>query len=132
MWVILSSLLVGMLGVVATRVGLGYLAARAVDRDPHVYWVLGLVAPIPAWLTVFVVLLGPSSRPRPEVVSAGAWLLSAAAGLLGAIVTEGLVRRVSESAEQAAPLVYWRLGLAGSLPAWGITLLGYALKMIVG
>lgn len=131
MWVIIVSLLVGVMGVVAARGGLGYLAARAGDRDPHVYWVLGLVAPVPAWLIVFWVLLGPSPEPRPELVSAASWILSTAAALLGAIVTAGLVQRVSESGEHAAPLVYWRLGLAGSLPAWGIALLGYALKTMI-
>lgn len=127
---IISSLLVGMLGAVAARLGVGYVAARGADRDPHVYWVLGLAAPAPAWLIVFWVLLGPSPRPRPDVVSAASWTLSAAAGLLGAIVTEGLVRRVSESAGRADPLACWRLGLAGFLPAWGIALLGYGLKAL--
>ena len=128
MWVIVSSLLVGVLGVVAARIRLDYLAAREVDRDPHVYWVLGLAAPVPAWLIVFWVLLGPSPRPRPDVVSATAWILSAAAGLVGPILTEGIVRRV----ERATPLAYWRLGLVSFLPAWGIALLGYGLKTVLG
>lgn len=132
MWVIVSSLLVGVLGVVAARVGLDYLCARAVDREPHVYWVLGLVAPVPAWLILFWVLLAPSPGLRPEVVSAGSWIVSTAAGLLGAILTEGSVRRMSESETSYPPLAYWRLGLFGFAPAWAIALLGYALKTIIG
>lgn len=132
MRVAISSLLVCVLGVVASRVGLDALAARAIDRDPHVYWALGLVAPVPAWLIVFWSLLGPSPRPRPEIVSELSWIVSTAVGLIGTIVTEGLVRRLSESGRQARPPVYWRVGLAGSLPAWGIVLLGYALKTIIG
>lgn len=128
---IVSSLLVGVLGILAARVGLGYLSARAVDRDPHVYWVLGLLAPVPAWLIIFWVLLGPSPKLRPEIVSDGSWILSTAAGLVGAILTEGLVRRRSESKTDCSPLAYGRLGLFGSAPAWGIALLGYALKTII-
>lgn len=132
MRLIISSLLVGVLGIFASRVGLGTLASRAVDRDPHTYWMLGLVAPAPAWLIVFWALLGPSPKPRPEIVSELSWILSTAVCLIGTIVTEGLVRRTSESGKQAGPLVYWRLGLAGSLPAWGIVLLGYVFKTISG
>jgi hypothetical protein len=125
---IVASLLVGVLGILAARVGLGYLSARA---DPHVYWVLGLLAPVPGWLIIFWVLLGPSPKARPEIVSDGSWILSTAAGLIGAILTEGLVRRRSESETDCSPLAYWRLGLFGSAPAWGIALLGYALKTII-
>lgn len=132
MWVIIASLLVGLLGVVATRVGLGFLAVGPGDREPHVYWVLGLLAPVPAWLIVFWILLGPSPKLRPDIVSDGAWILSTAAGLIGAILTEGLVRRRSESGTDYPPLSYWRLGLFGGAPAWGIALLGYALKTIIG
>lgn len=132
MRVIVSSLLLGVLGVVAARVGLGCLSARAVDRDPHVYWLLGLVALVPAWLVVFWVLLDPSPKQRAEMVSAESWILSTAAGLIGAILTEGLVRRTSESETNHPPLAYWRLGLFGFAPAWGIALLGYALKTILG
>jgi copper chaperone CopZ len=132
MWVIVASLLVAVLGVGAARVGLASRFARAGDRDPHVYWVLGLLAPVPAWLIVFWILLGPSPKLRPEIVSDGSWILSTAAGLIGAILTEGLVRRRSESGTDYPPLAYWRLGLFGSAPAWGITLLGYALKTIIG
>jgi DNA-binding IclR family transcriptional regulator len=66
------------------------------------------------------------------LVSAVSWSLSTAAGLLGAIVTEGLLRRASESGELRVPLASWRLGLLGVAPAWLIALVGQAVKAISG
>jgi N-acetylmuramoyl-L-alanine amidase len=56
--------------VLATRIAIADLAAGAPERPPHAYWVLGRVALVPAWLVVFLVLLGPTSTPRKEPVSA--------------------------------------------------------------
>jgi hypothetical protein len=118
-----TSLLLGLLGVVATRAAVAHLADDG-DRDPHVYWALGFAALVPAWLVVFLALLGPNARSRPELVPAVAWVLSAASGLIGAIGTEGWLRRADAAAE--SPFASWRLGVLGSLPAWLIALGGYA------
>jgi len=131
MRVIALSLLVGLLGVVATWLAIGRLAARATECNPHVYWVLGLVAALPAWLVVFLSLLGSTPAPRPEPVSSVAWISSTAAGLIGAILTEGAVRRARGAGTMSTPRTSWRLGLLGLAPAWGIALLGYALKAAV-
>ena len=47
MLVIAVSLLVRLLGVVATRAAVGRLAAEATECGPHVYWALGLGAAPP-------------------------------------------------------------------------------------
>src|SRR3989442_9942505 len=91
MWIIVSSVLVGLIGVVASRIGLTYLTADGASRDPHAYWALGLVTLLPAWLVAFVGLLGTTPGVRPQLVSGAAWLLSPAAGLIGAIAAGGRV-----------------------------------------
>src|SRR3989442_14524513 len=93
MWIIVSSVLVGLIGVVASRIGLTYLTADGASRDPHAYWALGLVTLLPAWLVAFVGLLGTTPGVRPQLVSGAAWLLSPAAGLLCADPAGGPVRR---------------------------------------
>ena len=37
------SVLVGLLGFVGTRLGVARLVARTRPRDPHEYWLLGIV-----------------------------------------------------------------------------------------
>ena len=82
-----------------SRVGLTRLTADCTSRDPHVYWALGLMTLLPGRLVAFVGLLGSEAGQRPQLVAAVAWVLSAAAGLIGAIATEARVRGVGESAE---------------------------------
>lgn len=127
MWVIVASLFLGMVGALATRAATHGLAAGA-ERDPHVYWVLGLGGLVPAWLLVFLVLLGPTPTPRKELISAVAWILSTAAALVGAIATEGWLRRAGEATTVRPPAYYWWLGLLGFAPAWAIALVGHALR----
>ena len=90
---IVASVLLGLIGVIASRVGLTRLTADDASRDPHTYWALGLVTLLPAWLVAFVGLLGTTPGVRPQLVSGAAWLLSAAAGLVGAIVSEARLSR---------------------------------------
>lgn len=52
------------------RSPIAYLAAGTPERDSHASWVLGRVALVPVWLVVFLVLLGPTSTARKELVSA--------------------------------------------------------------
>ncbi len=130
MTAILISMFVGIAGILITRASLRRLAAGSVPRDAHVYWGLGLAGVLPAWLVVFVTLLGDSPTERPELGSAVAWILSAAAGLLGAITSEALVRQSSESPEGLPPARGWRVGLWGGVPAWVIAVLGHVFPRV--
>ncbi len=128
MWIIASSGLLGLIGVLASRIGLTSLTADGTSRDPHAYWALGLVALLPAWLVAFVGLLGATPGVRPQLVSGAAWLLSAAAGLIGAIATEARVRATGDLAEAHHARRLWRLGVLAFLPAWVIVLSGHVVR----
>jgi hypothetical protein len=128
MWIVVTSILLGLIGVVASRIGLTYLIADRASRDPHAYWALGLVTLLPAWLVAFVGLLGTTPGVRPQLVSSAAWLLSAAAGLIGAIATEGRVRETGDFAEAHHATRLWRLGVLAFLPAWVIVLSGHVAR----
>jgi hypothetical protein len=128
MLIIALSMLLVLVGVVMGWVGLRRLTADATSRDPHAYWALGLMTLLPGWLAAFVGLLGTAAGGKPELVPAVAWVLSAAAGLIGAIVTEARVRGVGESAEVHHAPRLWRLGVLALLPAWGIVLIGYVAR----
>ncbi len=128
MWIIASSVLLGLIGVFASRFGLTRLTANDASRDPHAYWALGLVTLLPAWLVAFVGLLGSTPGVRPQLVSGAAWLLSAAAGLIGAIATEAGIRGVGDSAETHDATRLWRLGVLAFLPAWVIVLIGHVVR----
>jgi len=86
---------------------------------------LGLVTLLPAWLVAFVGLLGATPGVRPQLVSGAAWLLSTAAGLIGAIATEACVRGTGDFAEAHHATRLWRLGVLAFLPAWVIVLNGH-------
>ena len=126
MWIIASSVLLGLIGVVASRSGLTHLTADGASRDPHAYWALGLVTLVPSWLVAFVGLLGTTPGVRPQLVSGA--LLSAAAGLIGAIVTEARVRETGDFAEAHQATRLWRLGVLAFLPAWVIVLSGHVAR----
>ena len=125
-FIVTSSLLLALAGVLATRAGLNRLATGSA-RDLHVYWALGLLALLPAWLVVFVTLL-PDPGTRLRLGSAVAWLLSAAAGLAGAIATEGRLRFLEESGLDPSPGRLWRLGVLALTPSWAIALVGHLLR----
>jgi hypothetical protein len=104
------------------------LTAGNTSRDPHAYWALGLVALLPAWVVAFVGLLGTEPGAKPQLASAVAWVLSAAAMLIGAIATEAGVRRAGDTVEaQRAPRL-WRLGVLAFLPGWVIALAGHGVR----
>ena len=120
--VIVASLAVGALGLFVTRrlVRRGSPAGAA-----HGPWALGLAAVVPAWMVVLVPLLGATPGVRPPAWSMVAWVLSAAAALLGAITSEAALRSAGEAAGRGG-LRAWRLGAAAIVPAWVIALLAYA------
>ena len=126
-FVVTSSLLLALAGVLTTRAGMNRLAGGSV-RDPHAYWALGLVALLPAWLVVFLALLPDVPGMRPQLISAVAWLLSAASGLVGAIATEGRLRHLDESGLHPPPSRLWRLGVMALAPSWAIALVGHVLR----
>lgn len=128
MWVALTSVVLAFLGAVATGIAADRLAAREPGRDAHVYWALGLAALLPAWLIVFVTLLPDVPGTRQHLAAAAAWILSAAAGLLGAIATEGRLRRFDESGQHPSPRRLWRLGVVALAPSWAIALISHVLR----
>ncbi len=118
------SLVIGLIGVGVSRAWTQRLVRQAPSVDAHVYWVLGLCGLMPAWLVAFLGLLGSSPAGRLQGWSEAAWVLSAAAALIGVIITEALVRRASESDRDRDCATYWRYGVASLAPAWIISLLG--------
>ncbi len=125
MRIVIASLLVGVLGILLSRVGLRRVATG--DRDPHAYWGLGLVALLPAWLIAFLTLLPGDPGLRPQPLPMALWILSAAAALLGAILTERRACPSDESKDIRSPAESWRLGVLAFVPAWAIVLVGHAL-----
>lgn len=122
------SILAGVVGLLASRLAMAYLAQPQSKRPAELYWFLGIAALLPAWLTAFMGLLGRASGPRPEKILTGAWILSSSAALLGVILTDAGLRRLRESGRDHKPLTYWILGVLALVPGWGIALLGLLLK----
>lgn len=120
------SLFLGFLGIVVTHVSVGHLARGESPPDAHAYWALGLVSLVPSWLVASFGLLGTTPGQRPEALGAAAWILSGAAGLAGAIFTEG---RVREAETLGSPLQSWRIGLLGFLPAWAIAVCTHLVRV---
>ncbi|MGH7333540.1 MAG: hypothetical protein ACREKS_12525 [Candidatus Rokuibacteriota bacterium] len=128
MGIIAASALLGLIGVVASRLGLTRLTASDASRDGHVYWAVGVGALGPAWLIAFVGLLPTAPGLRPQLASAASWLLSGAAALIGAIVTQARVRDSRERAEAGRATRLWCLGVLALLPAWLIALGGHVVR----
>lgn len=110
---------VALVGLVGSGLALARLRGRR--WGPMSFWLLGLAAIFPAWLVVFVALLG-SASPLPG--ASRVWILSSAAGLLGVIATDAATRRLHESGRPRSPVTYWLLGVIAFIPAWALALLG--------
>ena len=112
------SALVAVLGVLGTAGLAKRLAAARVDREPGVYWLVGLAAFGPAALIEFVGLLGTAGgdggAPR------GFFMAPVGFGLLGVIGTDVWVRRLGESGRSHPALTYWLFGALALAPAWVI------------
>lgn len=100
------SVVIGLVGALATWGATRSLGARESSQRPHLHWSLGLAALLPAWLVAFVGLLGASPTG------------------LGIILSDGAVRRLRESGRAYRAVTYWLLGGAALVPAWGIALVG--------
>jgi hypothetical protein len=79
------------------------------------------------WKLVRPQILGTTPGVRPQLVPGAAWLLSAAAGLIGAIATEARVRETGDFAEAHHATRLW-LGVLAFLPAWVIVLSGHVVR----
>lgn len=115
------SIVLGVLGLVATAVVMSYASRWVSNWGPRQHWLLGLTALSPAWLIAFLGLLPSSVGSEYDPLPRSA-LLSSVVALLGVVFTDTTVRRVDKSGYFLPPFQYWLLGLVGVLPAWLITL----------
>jgi hypothetical protein len=123
-----ASIVAGALGGLVTHAATTRLASAAAERDPHSYWVLGLVGLMPAWLVAFVALLPTSPGARIPLLSAASWIFSAAAGLVGVIATEKALRNTTRvTGRVGGARRCWALGALAIVPAWAIAILGHVL-----
>jgi hypothetical protein len=112
------------LGVVASALLTARLARRPPAPSAPVFWLLGLAAPVPAWIVAFAGLMGPSAVGQPEPAQRIVFILSSAAGLLGAIVSDRLLAHRRATGRPPAPRASWLFGIAATAPAWLIVWVG--------
>jgi hypothetical protein len=114
---VLWSVVLAGLGLAASRWGAARLGREAAPRGA---WLAGLPALLPAWLVVFVSLLGGAGEvpgaPRT------AFLGASAAAILGVIASDGLFSREERRLAGPRRLVCWLLGAAALGPAWLVAL----------
>ncbi len=122
-----ASLVIALLGLLASAAGLRRLDRSAGPRDAHAYWTLGLVALFPAWLIAFLALLPSAPGVPPQGVAETAWIVSASAALLGVIATESRVRSAAELANDPNPARSWLLGVCALVPAWAVAFVSRAM-----
>jgi hypothetical protein len=115
------SVVLGVLGLVATAAVMPCLGRWVSNWGPRQYWLVGLMALFPAWLIAFLGLLpsyvGPEYDPLPRSA-----LLSSVVALLGVVFTGTAVRRLDKSGYSLSPFTYWLLGATGLVPAWVVAL----------
>lgn len=126
--IIVSSVALALLGVFVGRLIVRRLAAGDAPPDAHACWAIGLVTLLPAWLVPFIGLLGTRPGATPQAVTGAVWVLSAAAALIGVIVSEARVRGADRCAGAHDARRFWRLGLLALLPAWVIVLSGHVAR----
>jgi hypothetical protein len=124
------SVLVGVAGVIGTRVWIGRPSTRDGD-NAYLFWSVGLLAVLPAWLIAFIYLVPSSLGVRTHAAGAVLWLCSVALALTGAIMSEARLRRYQGSPEGLSPSRAWSLGLWAMIPAWGAVLLGLVVAVAV-
>ena len=123
---IIWSVAAGVIGICETGAFAGRAASRSANWTPERYWLLGMAALFPAWLIAFLAVLSLET-----VVPKGVVMVTSVAPLLGAIVTDAVVRHLRASGRERRPVTYWLLGVAAVLPGWGIGLLALA-RFVVG
>jgi hypothetical protein len=113
----MASAIIGVVGIVATGVGVFYLQAKKPECKPQQYWLLGIAGLFPAWLVAFLSLLPSATAPGADTPLPPRALFSSVAGLLGVIATDYLLRRLQRAGRELRPINYWLIGWAGLLPA---------------
>lgn len=120
------SVVAGALGLFGTGTLVARAGARSPQWSPERYWLLGMGALFPAWLIAFLGVLSLGTKVVPKGVVIG----SSVAPLLGAIVTDTLVRRLRESGRERGAVAYWLVGVAAMLPGWGVALVTLILHVV--
>jgi hypothetical protein len=123
------SVLAGVTGVIGTRAWIRRPTTRDGDNS-YLFWSLGILAVLPAWLVVFVYLIPSSLGVRTHGTGAVLWLCSITLGLTGAIMSEARLRHYEGSPEGLSPSRAWSLGLWAMIPAWGAMLLGLVVAVL--
>lgn len=123
---IIWSVVVGAFGLWGTSAWLARQRRRSPQTSPERYWLLGMAGLFPAWLIAFLSVLSLGTKVVPK----GVVIVTSVAPLLGAIVTDAIVRRMRASGRERRPMAYWLLGVAALLPGWGIGLLALALFVV--
>ena len=110
------SVIVAVLGLCG---GGAVVKLRKPPWSPERYWLLGMAALFPGWLVAFLGFLTATAGALPK----GAFVGSSALPLVGAIVTDAVVKRLRESGRDHHPMTYWVLGVTALLPGWVFALL---------
>jgi hypothetical protein len=74
-----------------------------------------MAALVPAWLIAF---LGGIEPPGGAPPNKPLFIFSSALPLLGAIVTDAVVRHLRRAGRDRRPVTYWLIGVAALLPGW--------------
>jgi hypothetical protein len=123
---IIWSVVAGALGICGTGAFAGRAGGRSAHWTPGLYWLFGMAALFPAWLIAFLAVLSLGTKVVPK----GVVIVTSVAPLLGAILTDAVVRHLRASGRQWRPVTYWLLGIAAFLPGWGVGLLALALFVV--
>lgn len=116
------SVVIGVLGICGTWAWMAYDTRQRTREEPQRYWLMGLARLLPAWFLAFVGLLGSPPKQGVNISLPVAALVSSGVGLLGIVLTDAAVRRLSTSARACRPTIYWLLGVSALIPAWCIAL----------
>jgi len=123
------SVLVGIVGIIGTRAWIRRPTTAGQD-NAYLFWSLGILAVLPAWLVVLVYLIPSSLDVRTHGTATVVWVCSIALGLAGAIMSDARLRHRHDSAESLSPGQAWSLGLWTMIPAWVAMLLGLTAVLV--
>ena len=103
------SIVLGVLGLLATAAVLPYTGKWSPNAGPKHSWLLGLAALFPAWLIAFLALLPDSIEPGRGAPLPRSVLLCSVTALFGVILTEMAVRQLDKRGYSLSPFTYWLL-----------------------
>lgn len=120
-----ASVALGLLGLAVTWQVTGRLERARPDTPPDLYWTLGVLGLLPAWLVEFVALLDRLGGRFPDMSIAAWWALSSAAAVMGVIAGHAWLRRLAAAAGDRPPARRCWLTGALTLPAaWLLAAVG--------